>query len=310
MKLDWKKTSYYFGIVLGVLLFLHQVWLAIRAIQEKTVISYNVFYLIAALGMIMLAYLLQTLAWKQIMQGQNIALGAMIAFQSFSISLLPRYIPGTIWGYLSRSEWLKENYRIPRSKSNIGSMLEVILAVLTASVVVVSYYGWSTFSGGKRLLVVIGIFVVPWLLWYGFKRITTIVSIPLPDDAQLSLIPFYWFKSYLVYLAVWVCHGVSLMWLMHAIGIQFNGDILSAVYVTTTAWLAGFAVLFVPSGLGVREYVLSTLLAAKSPALMSLSVVSVTSRLLIYATESIWFILGYGLSLADRHKNDVSLTLE
>ena len=79
----------------------------------------------------MICFLQQVCAGVLLMRSLNIELPIHKARYIYSLSFLARYIPGSIWGYLSRSEWLLHDYQVSYASSNYGSILEVALAVST-----------------------------------------------------------------------------------------------------------------------------------------------------------------------------------
>ncbi|HXV41831.1 MAG TPA: lysylphosphatidylglycerol synthase domain-containing protein, partial [Anaerolineae bacterium] len=166
-----RKFFYRLGLGLGLALFLWQVWQGAQAVQQLTFELKQPFYLVAAFGLLLVAYALQMGAWAEIMRNLGSSINLFAAIQGYMVSFLPRYIPGTVWGYLSRDEWLKSQYGIPYSKSTLGSVMEVGFILLTASVISIAYYVWSTLPEPLGLALVIGLLLVPYPTWYSFKWI-------------------------------------------------------------------------------------------------------------------------------------------
>ena len=75
-------------------------------------------------------------------------------------------------------------------------------------------------------------------------------------------------------------------------GLQNIGNLVDFTFLFGFAWLAGFLVVFVPSGLGIREVVLSNLLTSilGIPAVQA-SALSVTSRFVISLAELAWILV-------------------
>jgi hypothetical protein len=123
MAFPWRKLLYYLGVGLGAILFLQQVWLGIESVRQEVLHINRPVCLLAAIGLTFIIYALQMIAWGQIMLGLGSLINLPAVLQGYIISFLPRYIPGTIWGYLSRAEWLKSTYNVPHSTSTLGSVL-------------------------------------------------------------------------------------------------------------------------------------------------------------------------------------------
>ena len=64
---------------------------------------------IEALAAVMLATLIQIAAWQVIMAGMGIYVGRWHLAQGYMLPFLARYIPGSVWGYLGRSQWMNQN---------------------------------------------------------------------------------------------------------------------------------------------------------------------------------------------------------
>ena len=98
------------GLLLGGLLFGYQVWLAVSDLRRAQLpITVRPELLLLSLGLYLAAYLLIMVAWQRFMYsvGVSMRMGAIV--EGYALSFLPRYIPGTIWGYASRSEWALRN---------------------------------------------------------------------------------------------------------------------------------------------------------------------------------------------------------
>ncbi len=294
LQLPWRKIAYYIGISIGLLIFLQQLWLGWQA-MELDLIRQNSAYLLLALSLTMVAYALQMLAWSFVMWGLGVSISLSAVFQGYMLSFLPRYIPGTIWGYLGRNEWLKVKYDTPYRLSTFGSLLEVGLTILTAGNIALAYYLWtdSVLIQGE---IIVGTLAIPLISWYGLQFITkSLPQFPLLNRLQslvFDLKPFHWLAAYITYLIFWSCHGLALLFLTNIFANGIETSIYQSIFAFSFSWLIGFAILIVPSGLGIREFVLSNLLADQLIPLEAASAIAVTSRFLIYLAEIIWIVFG------------------
>ncbi len=115
----------------------------------------------------MICFLQQIGAWVLLMRSLNIELPIHKARYIYSLSFLARYIPGSIWGYLSRSEWLLHDYQVSYTSSNYGSILEVALAVSTGFCVL----GFCILVNDALIPIWVGFLLfslplLPWLFWF------------------------------------------------------------------------------------------------------------------------------------------------
>jgi glycosyltransferase 2 family protein len=228
-------------------------------------------------------------------------------FRGYVISFLPRYVPGTVWGYLSRSEWLMAEHGVPFNRSAWGSILEAGLIVVSGLAICASYVIWQAWYAPWRFIIIPLFLLQPWLTWYMFKLIRQLLARHSPAwqaRIDLPIVKDGWVRAYFIYLTMWACHGLALMLIMGAFG---AGDISAAFQITfiySIAWLVGFFILIVPAGLGVREFMLSSLLV--SQCLLrpeTASAIAVTSRLSVYVAEIIWLLVGVLLTRAPGVRN-------
>jgi glycosyltransferase 2 family protein len=298
---SWRRPLYYLGIGLGVSLFLWQMWQGGQAVYQKALQLDQPLFLLVATGVTFIAYTLQMIGWGQIMQGLGALIDLPSIFRGYTLAFLPRYIPGTIWGYLSRGAWLKSNYRISYLTSSTGSVLEASLFLITAGVISVAYLVWHSWHGALRLMIIPAVLLPPWLMWYGLKIISALF-VPRRSKAMVTVVKqtvdlYNWLGAYMIYLTMWGFHGLSLVLLLKAFGLEQSPNVFETSFIFSLSWLAGFAVVIVPSGLGVREFALSGLLAAQFALLTeAASVIAVTSRLTIYLAEIAWLVLGLRLT--------------
>jgi uncharacterized membrane protein YbhN (UPF0104 family) len=74
---------------------------------------------------------------------------------------------------------------------------------------------------------------------------------------------------------------------------QRSVGLTQPVFAYALAWTAGFLIPLVPSGLGARETVLSSLLIQQLQlSAQSASAVSVACRIVVYVAELMWLVAG------------------
>jgi uncharacterized membrane protein YbhN (UPF0104 family) len=312
MKFPWRKVLYWLGVCLGGGIFIYQVWQGGKAVFTHTAqITYP-----AGLGWawasLLLANALQIGAWRYLMGGLGVVLTWRQVFEGYSISLLPRYIPGSVWGYISRAEWLKQEHRVPYSLTNLGTLLEILL-ILISVVLVVGIFLLAELAAPYRWLALLLLIVLPFVTWRSFywflasafvKRWLPKIAASQPAE-RLSW-PL-WTAILALHLAAWFLYGESLHQLVRAFGLTPPAGLVGYTFIFAASWLVGFLVLFVPSGLGVREQTLSTWMTSR--LLLSAgqaSAVSVLSRLGISLVELFWLALGLGLRQVAMFRRNIS----
>jgi len=300
--MSWRKGLYVIGIALGSSLFAYQILLAYKTILQSSVQISFPLALITAWGLTIIAIGLQMMIWARLMGGLGGQLSWRQTVKGYTLSFLPRYIPGSIWGYLSRSEWLYQNHQIDYAISYVGSLLEALALIIAGGLVIGSYYA-SISPGLTRAILISGVLSSPLLSWLIIKKgIKDMARWPLIKKMPIEQVSLrISFEEWLVILLfcsmLWSCYGVSILLILRALNISSSvGDILTSSAVFSIAWLTGFLALLLPAGLGLRELTLSKLMVIylgllEGPA----ALVSIISRLLMAGGELFWLAINLTL---------------
>lgn len=299
MSPSWRQRLFRIGLVLGSLLFIHQIWIGYQVVREDAIRVSSIPMLGAACVLIGATIGLQMIGWSWLMRGLGVRLPWRAVIGGYGISFLPRYIPGNIWGYLSRGEWYRQNHDVPYAVSNSGSILEVVGVVASICMWIGIRYA-SQVQGVVQLVLFGCAFLIPFLIGSVLERFPRQDNIHVQGRFGLRISmqigSRLWLKVTVVYLLLWLCYGAAINLLIEATGTSYLNGLLDATFIFGLAWLSGFLVLFVPSGLGVREVTLSGLLTlfAGVPVAHA-SAISVMSRVCATFAELIWVILGLAL---------------
>jgi len=266
------------GLCIGGLLLLQQVVSALQAVVLSEVHLRYPLYLAAAFAVSILAGGVQILGWLLVMRRVGIRLSWLSAIRGYNFSFLPRYIPGSVWGYWSRSEWLWRNHGVTYVVSNVGSALEVMFILLAGGAFSLAfgipflrganYVLWSLVTS---VLLLGAVFIVlkrmPVILAHREGRLAqAIQALPRISAAQFLLLLG-------IYVILWLCHGAMLFFLSQSLGSASTASLFRYVIVYYLAWTGGFLVLFVPAGFGIRDSLINRLLAVFVGLLSSQSVV-------------------------------------
>ncbi|WP_322509605.1 hypothetical protein, partial [Anaerolinea sp.] len=106
-----KKWVRILGLGIGLTIFLSQIYQSILSISTLSIRMDWGWIILGFLAMFLLIAL-QIFIWKQILNAMEIPLEYLQIAKGYTLSLIPRYIPGSVWGYLNRSEWLNEQYHV------------------------------------------------------------------------------------------------------------------------------------------------------------------------------------------------------
>ena len=281
------------GIIFGISLLIYQIFSLLRDFNWSILTPSVLLNALLAFGINILAILLHMTAWKVVLDGMGHKISITDIFSGFSISFVARYIPGTVWGYLSRGEWLKREQNVPYSISHFCSIVETI-GFMSANLFVM-IQGLVLARNIPFTILFIVVFVVgSWaslnlfILWKPARRLfrleNNIYQFPFPK----------WLVVFLLFCVMWYCYGISLTIFANSIHLQLSSEhilLISSIY--ALSWFIGFIIPFIPSGLGLREYTLTILLAAqfgleKSDA----SFIAIGFRVLVSLAELFWILFG------------------
>ena len=270
----WRRRLYYAGMALGLLLFVWQLVAAVAEVRQRSVPIGGTGWLAAALALVVTGYLVQLGAWLLVMRYLLCNLTFNNTFAGYYLSFLPRYIPGTVWGYLGRGEWLARQLGIGYRRSSIGSLLEAGSFLATALFIGALVYLRAPWQFAAAAAVVVA-GVIAWPL------------LARASDAAGSGKHWWWIPAaYLAYACYWCLQGLALEAICRGLGVGQSVDLVQLVAAAAVGWSAGFLTVFVPAGFGVRELSLAYLLTVYSgmPA-GDANLVAVLSRMIMIVAE-------------------------
>ncbi len=199
------------------------------------------------------------LVWREILRATGAPVAWQRAITAFILSRLGRYVPGKVWMFVGLVALVPEARRgIVLSTVGIHTILDLLagvtLAVMTFPALAIGFQetvhlppGW--FLGSLILMValVLNPRVIQWLL-----RKTSDTEIEIRwGYPQLVL----WF---LALLGLWLLRILGHLLFIRGFGITVDYLALAAAF--SASWLLGMVSPFAPSGLGVREGLLTYLL--------------------------------------------------
>ncbi|MGQ0656506.1 MAG: lysylphosphatidylglycerol synthase domain-containing protein [Chromatiales bacterium] len=241
----------------------------------------------AALIALVVLFFLDAYGWHLILRSLGPRPEAPSSIRIWMVSALTRYLPGGVWGYLSRAAMCTER-GIPLVTSSLSLYLETLL--LTASSLAVGFPALLSATGfpidpttAGLLWLVLGLLLHP-------KAIALTRHLPgrpgrvlaatsLPSQLQTLSLYLYYLAFWTAFGAVFVCFVLSLYPLSPSSWVPVGASI-------SMSFLVGFITVFVPGGIGVRESVLYLLLLPFMPPAACL-LISIGSRLWIMAGEAI-----------------------
>lgn len=315
-----RRLLYLFGMALGLALFIWQAWRGISAVPAAGLRIVSPWSLLAAVGAGILLQFIQMISWFQVMRYLNVALGFADVARGYNISFLPRYIPGVVWGYLGRSEWLEQEFGTSYAVSMLGSFLEAAGLVFSALVVATLYAVTMWAPVPWVPVMVVAVLVAAPLLWAALPKATIRIAGRLasamgrrisPDALELIRLgrTGYWWRAGALYACFWLLSGVALRLIAGAVLVNPSASWWDSAFAVAVSWVIGFVILFVPTGMGIREVTMTYLLGvtAGMPAWQG-SAIALLARANSILAELLWLVVGAALfrRVARRRKGAVN----
>lgn len=228
--------------------------------------------LVALVGMAAIAA-----GWIPLLRVTGLRSAAPLIISWYFIGEITKYVPGGIWSVVGRGELAAQTIeRRPAYRTVTHSLLLLFsLASLPSAVAVIRSDLWSP---SLRIAAVAAL--------GGVLPVAVYLTRP-PIRALGGTIAFY--------CLAWLAIGMTT--LLVADSLDLSISLLDAVTITAAAWLAGFVIVFVPGGVGVREAVFVALAPAGIGPSEALAI-AVVSRLLFIAADMVGAALGVAYRVA------------
>jgi glycosyltransferase 2 family protein len=274
----------------GLGLLAQQTWQGFITLQQYQMCAVRPDYLTGVIGLFVAAYFVQMWAWALIMRSLHAPLSAHAVLKGYVISFLPRYIPGTVWGYLSRNEWLAQTHNVPYGVSTVASLVEAAMLLVVALTLGAFYWVDGLWKLAVAVLGIVGVGVtwlaVPWLAGrFGGRWLQ--VSQVRSQSRELGGL------AGAAYVLLWSLQGAAIVYIGATLCLDSHIAWLEGIASIGLAWTIGFIIPFVPAGLGVREWSMSALLVIFSglePGQAAL--LAVLSRVVMICAELIVLLVG------------------
>jgi hypothetical protein len=269
-------------------------------------LRFNGWYIALSYLMLVLHFLSYSKSWQEIM----IALGHKITFiQSLWIiatTQIAKYIPGRIW-YMVGRIYIGKKERFDSNLLAVSMILETCLLIITSGILFllatlfIGVFKISYLVFGVLLLVVALIMIHPRILSWIVNFIGRVLH---RKPIVISMSYGQMLRASVFFFGLWLSQIIGFYFLVKAI---YPADLsllptLMAAY--TLSWITGFIVLFAPSGLGVREGVMTLILASVLSTPLAIAV-SFLSRIWFTLFEIIIFFVGLLVRKTARKEQDM-----
>lgn len=288
-----KKINFLKKTITWLLIFLIFGYLVSQVYFNWTTVEEAIFkarfnYIIISLTFIFLNTFWSFKIWQLILRDLAEKLTYYQCMRICSYANLGRYMPGKVWMVMGKI-YLCEKEGIPIIKAGCSIYIELITTIIAS--VILSYIAilqYIPFAFLQTPFLAVGFFAILCALLHpkvleksinlGFKMIKRPKKVFIPFSFLTIL------KFIVLYEIAWLLNGISLYFLVSSLHIVSNHNIFVFSGFIAAAWVMGLISIFSPSGLGVREGVLTYLLSHLVPTPIAVAV-SLLSRFLFTIAE-------------------------
>ncbi len=284
------------GIAVGVL---GLAFVALRIVRDREEISdalssSDPIWLIAAAISGLAAMALLGVNWLVIVRHGGAPAPWRRGMYWFFVGQLGKYVPGGIWPIVGQAE-LAHRDTTPRPVAYWSTAMSMV-ATLLGAVAVGALSGLIAPAGSRIVPILLAVALAVVLAAFASDRVrralhrlagrVTTRELRLPDAG--------WFAVLIVrYLPVWVLFSGMNIFSVVALGGTLDGElVITLISITCVSWIAGFVIIGLPGGLGVREAVFISMATAPLGAGLAVSV-AVISRIVSVAVD----LLGAAISV-------------
>ena len=319
-----KTLRQYVGILIaGILLyFLIKPFVQTHTELKDATFQIHWYWLVCSFGAILFywsaylypfAILLSGIAAKHVVSFRT-------AFTLFHLANITRYLPGRIWGVV-RLLSLSHQFRL--SKTAVGGSLTLHVGIET---ILGGLIGMSLIFSPKMRgsalgiidkisahttllsLVCIGIligilFLIPTLS----SKISQFLKTLRDTGVPLFQEPFrhQWLNIFASHIFLWICQGLAFFLFVRSFVPMawMDAGVLTACF--AFAWVIGFLSFLTPSGLGVREGLLSLLLSSYMPAPQA-TLIALICRVWMLSAEIVLASVAFALNGRVKRRQETS----
>jgi hypothetical protein len=294
-----RAILYWVGILVGFSLFIGQLISGLNILEATELSSISFEHLLLGLILSVASNGVRYLGWIQIMASLGVKLPWLENMFGYAVSFISRFIPGSIWGYISRSEWLYQSTKTPHRVTFFGSYIELALVLSSGTMLVGSNLAIQ--SGKNELLLIIPLLIL--ISWYAICRwlnsiqTQTHINQSNPAMENITCVWVHLITAGIFYTLSWLLSSSTLLCIVHSFRIDSQMSLLDASMNFSLAWFIGFIAVFAPTGIGIRELSLSKLLSANYGLYpFEASAIAVATRVIHISGELFWLLISFVIS--------------
>ncbi|MBU2649823.1 MAG: flippase-like domain-containing protein [Bacteroidetes bacterium] len=254
MKLIKSKLLY------NILIYISFIFLFIYLIRTDYInfdkIQFNYIALAASIVLFWIGITMSSLSWGNALKVHHITISSKNAVISHGLSIFAKYIPGKIWVVLGRATYVS-NLGYSINTSSLASLKEQLIYVWTgigiSIIPVLIYYGIKSLS-----ILVFGIFILLTIFLFLKPFHNTVIKLinrVFKKDIQVPALRFSENTTIILFCsAYWIIWMVGFYFFSYSI---YPKVTIMAVFAFPLGVTLGLLAIIIPSGLGVREGIIS-----------------------------------------------------
>ena len=284
------------GIAIG---FAGLAFVAVRIVRDREEIadalgSADPLWLVAAVASGLGAMALLGVNWLAIIRQGGASAPWRRGLYWFFVGQLGKYVPGGIWPIVGQAE-LAHRDRTPRGIAYWSTALSMVATLLgAASVAAVA--GLVAPAGSRLLPALFAAALALGTVALASPRVRDLMhrTADRATSRELRLPEARWFTGIVArYLPAWVLFTGMNVFTVQGLGGSLDAEfVVTLIYATCVSWIAGFVIIGLPGGLGVREAVFISMMTGPLGAGRAVSV-ALESRVVSVAVD----LLGAAVSV-------------
>jgi glycosyltransferase 2 family protein len=291
------------AIIFLVKLFLPQ----FSSIQSR-INNVNVFLFVSSIILFLIFHFLRSFVWKKIMEYKGHKIPLMENAYLWEVSEFKRYIPGNVWSFLSRITLFGDR-GIDKKAIGVALVDEIQLIVISESIISLFSLPFILSSGSAQLLNTMKVILFASIA--GLFIFSVALAIIYKKRGHKNFVanlflPGYTFRQKFILLIIYTIDfaifGIANLLVCLSI-FSFDPKLyleLSAFF--TFALLVGFLSFVTPTGLGVREGVITLGLSSITSVSIA-GFLSIFSRIILIISEAIFLLIVLVFEISAKIKN-------
>ena len=254
--------------------------------------SINLQFLFYSCIILFFVFFFRSLLWKIVLSKFNINIKFNVAVDSHFSTILYKYIPGKVWGVIGKANIISQYGYDLTTCSFISFFLQLIMTATGLIIGGLGIFLLKTIAEFNLLIYPLILFIALLLCFFRKKRyipyfnskfipkkLATLFNKTIPPISDLILLSFM----------QWLLLGIAYMIFILSVG--FNASILP-IFLQPLANNIGIISSFTPSGLGVREAVMTAYLLLENISIKDATAISIISRIWFFSIEIFAFVCG------------------